>query len=166
MKIIKYDATFRLEAIKLAAQGKTYEEISILLGIHRNTLIAWRKRDDNFNKIMQEARQQGMEHIIVSGLVKLAQGVKREEITDEYIIEDAEGQPIKRRVKTTTDAPQAKAIEMLARRHAKEYTDSTDIDIVHNTLNVTDTSAMSLREVQAMLRQSPIEAECQESDDE
>ena len=161
MKVIKYDASFRIEAIKLAAQGLTLSEISELLGIHRNTMSTWRKRDKNFKKILDEARSQGMNHIIETGLRKLAQGVKREETTTESV-DDNDGNPIRRRVRTIEDAPSVKAIEVLARRYAKEYT-SDDAAPIVSVLSINHDTA-SLREVQDMMRQSPIEAVSHDED--
>jgi transposase-like protein len=166
MKIIKYDATMRIEAIKLATQGRTLLEIAVLLGIHRNTLRSWRTKDVKLATIMDEARKEGMQHIIDKGLTQLATGSKREEQTDEYETSktiNGKEIPVKRKVRTIVDAPSAKALEILARRYAKEYTQD-EVEITHNTMNI-NTSAMSLREVQDAMRKSPIEAVSQGDDE-
>tara|TARA_R110000744_G_scaffold94093_3_gene181648 strand:+ start:2161 stop:2712 length:552 start_codon:yes stop_codon:yes gene_type:complete len=156
-KIQKYSASLRVEAIKLAMEGHTYAKIAYLLGIASTTLDRYRNRDEVFNRILKESRQVGMKNIIDDGLTALAKGTKREETTDEYITEDDNGKPIKRKVRTIQDAPNVKALEVLSRKYAKEYTQEEHIEVTNNILSV-DTSGMSLREVQEAMRLSPIEA--------
>ena len=157
-RIQKYNSGLRVDAIRLASEGHTYSKIARLLGIASTTLDRYRKRDPIFDKILRESRQIGMKNIIDVGLTKLAKGSKREEVTDEYIIKgDNDNPTIKRKVRTIQDAPNAKALEILSRKYAKEYTSDDVIEITNNTLNI-DTSSMTLREVQDAMRLSPIEA--------
>lgn len=159
--MIRYDAKSRSACLELVAKGYTYREVAKLIGIGTATLSRWRLRDDKFNEAMIETRSKAIREVIDVGLFKLASGIRKEEITEEWLEnrEDTKGEErvVKIKRKVIELPPDSKAIEILSRQHAKEYTDKGDeAKSVTNILNY-NTSGYSLRELQEDLKNSPIE---------
>lgn len=162
--ILKYDSKTRVEIIRLAVdEHKSYYEISRLLGIHRNTLSRWLDRY-KIRDLIDELKAEKYKVAIETGLSKLAAGAKTSEVTKEYLTEDEFGQPIKVTEKLREQAPDPKAIQILAQKYEKIYSDGKVTDkgnAAHLSININN-SGMTLRELQTDKEQRIVDAEYSE----
>ena len=162
--MIKYDVKTRVTMIELYAKGYQIQEIAEQLGVHRATIYRWIKRDAKLDDAMKRARGLYVKEASERALIRSIEGVEREEITEEYIIE-RDGKPIKRKVRRVKEAPNLKAIGIVARLYdIEELKDYDSEGPVTNILNVS-TDSLSMREVQTLLANSPSDISNLERDD-
>lgn len=166
--MIKYNAITRSLIIELSALGYSMSAIADRVGVHRNTISNWIERDSRLKELISNRTNESLRESVLLGLHKLSKGAKNETITKEYIDyrKDKDGEyllddndekiPVKIKKSTTTLPPNVKAIEILARQHAKEY-DKDIIETNSSIINI-DTSGMSMREIQTMMSDSPLGA--------
>ena len=120
--------------------------IADLLGITRSTLYRWKKRDKRLSDNIEKMRSIGINSIVNSGLIALAQGVELKETIRETIEYDENNNPIRIKEKITKHPPKEKAIEILARKYAPELNINNDKEITINTINIDSMSHKELLE--------------------
>ena len=177
LSIFRYDLKMKSRILELISSGYSLPETAKLIGVSYHSLMRWRKLDKSLKPLMKKAKSDGMNRAINVGLYKLAKGLKVEDYTIEYtevrkdrfneIIRDIDGNPSIQKVRKTTHnlAPNVKAIEILARKYAKEFVKSDD-DRGEVMLNLTlDTGGMSIRELQELnTKSNPLDKECIEAE--
>lgn len=151
--ISKFNNVVASRIIELSGLGYNKTEICKALRIARSTLNMWIDKY-NLAEPMQTADNDMVRGSIKRGLVALAEGAKTTENIREYTEEDSTGRIIKSTEKIRMLAPCEKAIKILSKKYAKEFSDAvhTDTDNAkHLTLDV-NVNTLSLREVQDMRR--------------
>lgn len=141
--LVKYDGIMRSRLIELAAQGFTDYEIAKMLGISRHTIRRWKERFEDLKPAMEEAFTSGFKDAIYRGLRALCAGVEVSEETQEYIIEDAEGRPIKHKKKVTKHAADIRALKLVAKKFCPEL----DLEDTTSTTNILNIDSMTYREL-------------------
>lgn len=120
--------------VNLVGQGLPMSTIQERLGINRNTVANWAKKDGRFSKAIEKAKELYAKDKIEAKLWQLANGYHEEELTEEFIgtkVVDGEEVPCKYRRKVAVRAPSEKALMALASKYApKEY--SKDKEVIHN----------------------------------
>lgn len=144
--LVKYNQIMISRILELASKGYTDSAISDLLGITRSTLYRWKKRDKKLSDNIEKMRNEGINSIINSGLIALAQGVELKETIRETIEFDENNNPIRIKEKITKHPPKEKAIEILARKYAPELNINNDKEITINTINIDSMSHKELLE--------------------
>lgn len=156
-KAYKFDGLMRSRIIELYSQGYSGNNIAKMLGISAMTLSRWRKKYPEFNKTLQESRDNEMQGLIIQNLVKQASGGEYKTIeksyfdfkTDEngeYILDD-DGKriPIKVVEKIVQEKGDHKANEILARKFSKDLSAKTIEQ--NSTTNILNIEGMSYREL-------------------
>ena len=130
MSVIIDREIFKNKILSLCSEGKTFSSACKLAGIHPSSGVNWGKKDkewkDKCMAVIQLAKADRLENL----LEKLAEGHDAIEETSTWIEEDAEGTKVQKTRKVKRLPPNDKAIGMLAKKYAKEFT-NTDININH-----------------------------------
>ena len=152
--LVKYSVDYRIKIIELASRGLQLQEIALALGIARSTLHRWLSRDDKLKRTVELKQREAFEDAVRVGINKLAKGYTKEETTDEYIIEDAQGRTVKRKVRRVEIDPSLNAMKLGAKLYDLPELSDSPQDNVTNILQV-KTDTLSMREVQELLTNSP-----------
>jgi predicted transcriptional regulator len=144
--LVKYNQVMISRILELASKGYSDCDIAKLLGITRSTLYRWKKRDNRLSDNIEKMRSEGINSIINSGLIALAQGVELKETIKETIEFDENNNPIRIKEKVTKHPPKEKAIEILARRYAPELAISDKRESTTNIINIDSMSHKELLE--------------------
>lgn len=161
--MVKYNIDVRVKCIELASKGYTIDDVCNVVGINKATIYRWFKKDCKFEESYRKAFSIAIGEMIETNLIKLANGVTRSEVSEEYLDTnrvDSNGEPIVVKVKSkkTIEAPNLKANTTLAKKYHKEYAErleESNNDSVTNILNV-NTSDMNLRDLQELTKSSPL----------
>jgi len=165
-RVLKYDSNTASRIIELASLGYGVTASAKLLGVTRNTLHRWIKRND-LTERMRTAENDYMKSTIKRGLVALSEGAKATETIRESIETcETTGKVTKVTEKIRTLPPNEKAIQILAQSYAKVFS-KTEIEEINKSLNINliNTSEMTLRELQAIpspLGAISVDATCEE----
>ena len=172
MPIVKYNNVMGSRIIELFGLGYNKTEVAKLIPCSRSTLDIWINKYDLSTSI-EKAEHDFMRNAITRGLVALAEGATSTECVKEYTEEDEDGKIVRTIEKRRVMPPSEKAIQILSKKYAKVFADTTqhEDNVKHLTLNI-NPNAMSLREIQQLnassnplgaqrLEQS-VEAECVE----
>lgn len=144
--LVKYNQVMISRILELASKGHNDSAIADLLGITRSTLYRWKKRDKRLSDNIEKMRTIGINSIINSGLIALAQGVELKETIRETIEFDEKNNPIRIKEKITKHPPKEKALEILARKYAPELNINNEKEITINTINIDSMSHKELLE--------------------
>lgn len=144
--LVKYNQVMISRILELASKGYTDSAIADLLGITRSTLYRWKQRDNKLSINIERMRNEGINSIINSGLLALAQGVELKETIKETIEFDENNNPIRIKEKVTKHPPKEKALEILARRYAPELAISDKRETTTNIINIDTMSHKELLE--------------------
>lgn len=153
--ITKYDLNLRASIIRYAGLGYSISQIARKLGIHRSTLHRWINKYE-LTKDMLEAEREFFQGKINEGFLKLAEGAKEtQEVKERYEkINDAEYEKTISKVRILP--PNEKALQILSRRFAPDYSDTKQQDDTkHNHIALHfDTRVMNLRELKELNAES------------
>lgn len=128
-RISLFNHVIRSRIVELCYQGYTDTKISELLGINKNTLVNWKRNKPKLKDDMQFARTSSARNLLEVSTRKLASGHKLEEVKTESVELDNEGKPTKVTRTIKEISPDIKAMEMIARKYAPEYSkDYVDIE--------------------------------------
>lgn len=154
-RITKYNINMRSEIIRLSGLGYSVPQIARQLELHRSTLNNWIKKHE-LTKDMQEAQADFYQGKINEGLLKLAEGAKEtQEVKERYEkINDAEYEKTISKVRILP--PNEKALQILSRRFAPDFSDTKQLDdSKHNHIALHfDTRVMNLRELKELNAES------------
>ena len=174
-RITKYNLELRALIIQYAGLGYSVPQIARKLGLHRSTLNNWINKH-NLLDDMQAAERDFYQGKINEGLLRLAEGAQeKQEVKERYEkINDTEYQKTISKVRILP--PNEKALQILSRRFAPEYSDNTHQDKAKQISFNFDTRVMNLRELKELNASSnplgdidsdiPIDAEYKETNSE
>jgi len=161
--MVKFNIDMRVKCIELASRGHTIDDVSDLVGISKMTLYRWFKKDSKFEDSFRKAFSIAIGEMIENNLIKLANGVTRSEVSEEYLDTnrvDSNGEPVivKIKSKRTIDPPSLKANISLAKKYHKELSEKYEDGETNNTTNILsiNTSDMNLRDLQELTKSSPL----------
>lgn len=169
MGVQKYRPALKLDIIELHAKGYSLATIAETIGITYRCLCYWIKKYD-LREPMDKAKEEYNRQLIDSGLEKLAAGAKDTEEVEKFtytrkakrkviddegnIIEEIYIQPVEKTVKRKVKAPDSKAIEILARKYAKEFDPkSEERELTTNILE-----GFTMRQLQEARKNNPIDS--------
>lgn len=168
-RVTKYDVNMQCRILEYAALGYNLSEIAALLKVSRNTLHRWIKIHD-LKRHLDTIDQDLMRGTIKRGLIALAKGVKIEDETIKFVEEDDAGRPVEITRRTKLLPPSEKAIQILARRYEREFSDALEDDSKHKSItHDINVNIMSQRELNELRKLNPlddaVDAECRELND-
>jgi len=114
-KVVRYNSRVQASIFQLYAQGHSYKAISIVFGVHTQTVHYWVKKY-NLGDRLKALKQEYMSNLVESKLHDLATGEAESSETTHHTYND-EGQCITT-AKVKKLAPSEKALKMLANRYA------------------------------------------------
>lgn len=147
----KFDLNVRALIVEKYAEGYTKSQIAKLLGIHRATLYRWIDKH-NISKDMEECRTDYMSGKVSKGFVRLAEGAQETQEVNETYEKISDTEYHKKISKVRILPPNEKALQILSRRYAPEFSDTAALQDNSNkqiTFNF-DTRVMNLRELKEL----------------
>lgn len=158
LRIRKLDRVFASRIYELCLQGYTNVEIAKTLDVHYNTLSKWRSNNPYFKSKMDELRSESAKTIVMRALRESASGAKT---TKETYATNEDGEEILIKREVSQDAPNIKAVQIVARQVAPELSDLKEIEGKKVEISI-DSSRMNLRELQEFnAENNPLDAEYQ-----
>ena len=125
-RITKYNITMRSEIIRLSGLGYSVPQIASRLGLHRSTLNNWINKYELLEE-MKEAERDFYQGKINEGLLKLAEGAEEKQEVKEHYEKINDAEYIKTTTKVRQLTPNEKALQILSRRFAPEFSDNTNL---------------------------------------
>jgi hypothetical protein len=131
-KVMKVDVidkeAYKIRMLRYSGEGSSFRDCCLRMGINWTTGNAWRREDAAWYKKCKEAMEAAKAERIESLLEKLAEGHDSIEESETWIEEKEDGTKVQRHKKIKRLPPNEKAIAMLSKKYAKEFS-STDINI-------------------------------------
>ena len=158
--VYKYDNSTASRIVTMRSEGYTIGEVANSLGVSRNTISRWIKKNDLF-ALIEIATLEVAQGVIEKGLAALSVGAKATETIEEYTTShdtgllDDDGEPIitikKITKKTKHLPPNEKALEIYARKYAKAFA-VRDVEQLEGKTSIlvlgVNTSNMTQRDLQ------------------
>lgn len=131
------------DIVRYSYEGLDKMEIADCVGVTYHTLCKWLKMYPKLAEQCHGAKLSGGKKLVEYGLFKLARG--SESITEEasWVEIDNQGRTIKKSRTVSKSRPDLKAIQTLAKKYAKEY---SEIQEENGNLNI-NINTLSMREV-------------------
>ena len=148
-RISKFNNVVFSRICELYSLDYSLTEIAKMLGVSRNTLHRWIK-NNNMRPTLDTIDKELMQGTIKRGLRALAEGVTTTEETIKTIEEDDAGRPVERTQRIRKLAPSEKAIQILARRYDKDFSDAlqdSSDGTKHQVTHDINVNVMSMRDL-------------------